>query len=177
METVNITSYGAAYGAAKTIQQEQQRLLCKQFPQFASAIKITSEESGRAILSFSIRRYKFKIGYDTETLREHPELLVIEFGRPGAIGAHTKKLKTGGAKTITVTARGKHGEYTYKRCLRTTALRYRNGRKVDSLGRYIGDFPRSISHIRAGFYLAKEVAAKYYFNELYNVVKSLWGRS
>lgn len=39
-------------------------------------IRISKRKTGKA-------RVKMLIGFDTETLRKYPELLVIEFGRPG----------------------------------------------------------------------------------------------
>lgn len=178
VEQVEERSYAAARSAATLIANEQQRLLRKKHPKFAPFIKIM-EESGmrRNITNYSLKRHKFLIGYDTETLHEHPELLVIEFGRPGIVGAHTKKLDAG-PKTITVTMRTRKGPVTYKRYLKHSAYRRnKDGKRVDSLGRIIGNFPSHISHIRAGFFLVKETAARYYFNELYNIVKNIWSRN
>lgn len=177
VEAVEERSYAAARSAATVIAKEQQRLLSKKHPKFAPYIKVMEESNlRRHITDYSLQRHSFLIGYDSETLKEHFELIIIEFGRPGVVGAHTKKLDQG-PKTITVTRRsrnGEHGEITYKRHLKHSAFRRnKDGKRVDSIGRIIGDFPSHISHIRAGFFLAKETAVKFYFNELYNIVKDI----
>lgn len=115
----------AAMEAAEIIRAEQQRLLSKanfkrdkpnhQYNNVnGGLIKIMQDRTRN-------RRYKVKIGYDSETLRKYPELRVIEFGRPGKSARHSKK--------------------------------------TDKLGRKKGEFPSHISHIRAGFFLAKDKAA------------------
>ncbi len=38
------------------------------------------------------------IGYDSDTIQQHPELLVIEFGRPGKSARRMKKTDTLGRK-------------------------------------------------------------------------------
>ena len=45
-------------------------------------IKISKKKTGKA-------RVKMLIGFDTETLRKYPELLIIEFGRPGKSPEHS----------------------------------------------------------------------------------------
>lgn len=46
-------------------------------------IGITEKRTGRA-------RIKYQIGFDTDTLRLYPELIEIEFGRPGKSSRHSK---------------------------------------------------------------------------------------
>lgn len=65
----------AVMDGAEIIKQEQVRLLNQQFPHLSGLIKIKKLKSGQKVVA--------KIGYDTETLRQNPELLVIEYGRPG----------------------------------------------------------------------------------------------
>ncbi len=84
---VNNASAGAAYNAAEIIRAEQARLLAKAVFKrdknhsyhyvSGSLIKITRDKQSAG------KVFKLRIGYDTETLRQYPELLVIEFGRPG----------------------------------------------------------------------------------------------
>lgn len=61
--------------SAQIIQQEQERLLSQQFPQLTGLNTIKIERKGKKVTA--------KVGYDTATLQAHPELLVIEYGRPG----------------------------------------------------------------------------------------------
>lgn len=129
----------AALQAAEIIRDEQQRLFSKadfkrdkrshQYNRAnESLIKIKRDDRARG------KVYKLRIGYDTETLRRYPELLVIEFGRPG---------------------------------------KSRNRRsKKDKLGRKKGDFPAHISHIRAGFFLAKEKAVNTFNERLMEIVRN-----
>lgn len=65
----------AVMDGAEIIKQEQVRLLNQKFPHLSGLIKIKKLKSGQKVVA--------KIGYDTETLRQNPELLVIEYGRPG----------------------------------------------------------------------------------------------
>lgn len=65
----------AIMDAAEIIKAEQKRLLDQQFPQLSGLITIQKTKKGKKTIA--------KIGYSTETLRQHPELLVIEYGRPG----------------------------------------------------------------------------------------------
>ena len=60
---------------AEMIRQEQVRLLNQKFPHLSGLIKIKKLKSGQKVVA--------KIGYDSETLKQHPELLEIEYGRPG----------------------------------------------------------------------------------------------
>ncbi len=85
---VDSSSADAAYRAAEIIRKEQVRIFAKaSFKRDKKShqyrfvkedlIKITRDESLRG------KVYKLKIGYDSPTLKQYPELLVIEFGRPG----------------------------------------------------------------------------------------------
>lgn len=77
----------AAEKAAEVIASEQRRILAKaNFKRDkkshvykgvnSSLISITKRKTGRA-------RMKMMVGFDSKTLREYPELIEIEFGRPG----------------------------------------------------------------------------------------------
>lgn len=92
-DDVDSSSEEAAYRAAEIIRREQVRLFGKasfkrdkkkHTYRYASGalIKIVREKNSRV--------YKLKIGYNTETLRQYPELLVIEFGRPGKSARRSK---------------------------------------------------------------------------------------
>lgn len=99
---LNAESEKAAEKAARVIQSEQRRIFAKaSFKRdkkshkykFASSaqIGITESKSGKY-------RVKMQVGFDTETLREYPELLMIEFGRPGKSPRHSKSTDTLGRK-------------------------------------------------------------------------------
>ena len=103
METqLNAESEAAAYRAAKIIQGEQRRIFAKaNFKRdkkshkykFASGshIEITERKIGKY-------RVKMQVGYTAETLREYPELLLIEFGRPGKSPRYSKSTDSLGRK-------------------------------------------------------------------------------
>jgi len=66
--------------SAEIIAAEQKRLLAaahfrKPTADLASLIRVHKAKNKRY--------YHLRIGYDSEAIHEHPELLVIEFGRPG----------------------------------------------------------------------------------------------
>lgn len=48
-----------------------------------SLIRVTKKKLGRAKL-------KAYVGFDTETLKAYPELILVEFGRPGKSARHSK---------------------------------------------------------------------------------------
>lgn len=111
--------------SGQIIVREQRRILSKRYPQLAGKIKLTKTATGKI--------YKVTAGYDTPTLREHPELLVIEFGRPGKSARRSKK--------------------------------------TDKLGRKKGSFPQ-LTHIRAGYFVAKEAAVKHLQTRLLEIARS-----
>ncbi len=86
-------SESAAQSAARVIASEQQRIFAQAHflrdkknhvykDASGSLIKIIKRKTGRA-------RVKMLVGFDTDTIREYPELLVIEFGRPGKSPRHS----------------------------------------------------------------------------------------
>ena len=130
----------AAHSAAEIIKAEQQRLFAKtNFKRnkrnhrynYANGglIKIKRDEKTRG------KVYKLRIGYDSETLKRFPELIYIEFGRPGKSRKHISP--------------------------------------VDKNGRKKGKFPASahVSHIRGGFYLAKDKAVEAFNEALFAIVQ------
>lgn len=85
---VDAESEAAALAAAEIIAKEQRRLFAKaQFKRDKSSHTYKMANGGLISINrvFSAKRkvYKLAIGYDTPTLAAYPELLVIEFGRPG----------------------------------------------------------------------------------------------
>ena len=46
----------------------------------------------------SRKYYRLKIGYDSDAIQQHPELLVIEFGRPGKSARRSKLTDSLGRK-------------------------------------------------------------------------------
>lgn len=57
----------------------------------SSLITVSKKKLGRA-------KIKAYIGFDTETIREYPELIVIEFGRPGKSDRHSGSTDKNGHK-------------------------------------------------------------------------------
>lgn len=111
--------------ATEEILSEQRRLLSKQHPQLAPQVQAVKKETVNT--ARGDRRVRVEIGYDTDTIDVHPEVLIIEFGRPG------KSSRCDGVMQKKKRHRKDGTEYTQRK----------------------GDFPTSISHIRAGFDLAK----------------------
>lgn len=102
-------SEAAAENAARLIAVQQRRIFAqanflreKEKHVYKGAneglISITKRKTGKA-------RVKMLIGFDTETLRKYPELLVIEFGRPGKSPEHSGSTDKRGRK------KGKFPEY------------------------------------------------------------------
>ncbi len=92
----------AAMEAAEIIRAEQQRLLSKANFKRDRPNHHYNNVNGGLIKIMQDRtkskRYRLKIGYDSETLRKYHELLVIEFGRPGKSARHSKKTDKLGRK-------------------------------------------------------------------------------
>ena len=147
---VNEATEGAAMASADIIRKEQQRLFAKvHFKRDKEGHRYNNIGSGLISIKQDERAkgkvYKLRIGYDTETLRRYPELLVIEFGRPG-------KSRNRKSLTSTVKRKGKNG-------------------KTIKFTRKKGDFPAHVSHIRAGFFLAKDKAVNAFNEKLLEVAE------
>lgn len=95
-------SESAAQSAARVIASEQQRIFAQAHflrdkknhvykDASGSLIKIIKRKTGKA-------RVKMLVGFDTDTIREYPELLVIEFGRPGKSPRHSAAVDKRGRK-------------------------------------------------------------------------------
>ena len=113
VQDVDSEAEEAAQNAAGLILAEQKRLFRKavfrrdkQRHTYKYAdetlIKIMRDERSAG------RVYKLKIGYDTETLRRYPELLLIEFGRPGKSRKRAKRTDSTGRKKGTFPAHVSH---------------------------------------------------------------------
>lgn len=94
-ESVSAGVVEAAEEAAGIIMREQKRLLSA-----ANFAQPTADLAGliKVQKSRSSKYYKLKIGYDSEAVREHPEVLVIEFGRPGKSARRMKPTDSLGRK-------------------------------------------------------------------------------
>lgn len=115
---------------AAMIEKEQKRLLSTQHPQLAPLVKVAAK-------TVKDKYVRVKVGYDSDTIREHFELLVIEFGRPGksarCSGEYEKKIRKGETKA-------------HKK----------------------GEFPSSVSHIRAGYDVAHDKILQHFEETLMN---------
>lgn len=84
---IDAESEAAAEKAAYVIRNEQARIFAKaSFKRDKAKHKYKNVNGG--LITVTKRkigkvRTKMIVGFDTETLREYPELLLIEFGRPG----------------------------------------------------------------------------------------------
>lgn len=79
-EAVEAGAVEAANESAEMIAAEQRRLLSaavfqRKKADLAALIKVKKSNSKKY--------YRLNIGYDSETIKAHPEVLVIEYGRPG----------------------------------------------------------------------------------------------
>lgn len=107
-----------------------------------SLIRVTKKKLGRAKL-------KAYIGFDTPTLKAYPELILVEFGRPGKSARHS-------GDTEEVEVKRKVKGKLFKQKTRFTRKK--------------GDFPAAatVMPIRAGFNLAKESALAAYAEDMFN---------
>ena len=85
----------AAQEAAEIIAKEQRRLLSaavfkEHKADLASLIKVRQAQSKKY--------FRLAIGYDSAAIQQHPELLVIEFGRPGKSARRMKATDSLGRK-------------------------------------------------------------------------------
>lgn len=94
-EDVSAEASGAAREAAEIIAREQRRLLSQ---------AVFKERKADLIGLIRVRKdssrkyYRLKIGYDSDAIQQHPELLVIEFGRPGKSARRSKLTDSLGRK-------------------------------------------------------------------------------
>lgn len=91
---INATSENAAEAAAKVIQREQRRVFQKAHLERTKK-RHRYKNANEGLISVSKReinpqRIRLEVGFDKFTLRSYPELLMIEFGRPGKSPGHSK---------------------------------------------------------------------------------------
>ena len=94
-EDVSAEAESAAKEAAEIIAREQRRLLSKALFRERKAdliglIRVRKDSSRKY--------YRLRIGYDSDAIQQHPELLVIEFGRPGKSARRSKLTDSLGRK-------------------------------------------------------------------------------
>ena len=94
-EAVETGAVEAANEAAEMIASEQKRLLSSARFQHGNADLAGLIKVKR---SSSKKYYRLNIGYDSETIKEHPEVLVIEYGRPGKSARRMKSTDSLGRK-------------------------------------------------------------------------------
>ena len=80
-EAVEAGAVEAANEAAEMIAAEQKRLLSAAHFKRRTSTNLPSLIKVKK--SSSKKYYRLNIGYDSETIKAHPEVLVIEYGRPG----------------------------------------------------------------------------------------------
>lgn len=80
-EAVEAGAVEAANEAAEMIAAEQRRLLSAAYFKRRTSTNLPSLIKVKK--SSSMKYYRLNIGYDSETIKAHPEVLVIEYGRPG----------------------------------------------------------------------------------------------
>lgn len=148
-EAVEAGAVEAANEAAEMIAAEQRRLLSaanfkKRKNNLANFIKVRQ--------SSSKKYYRLNIGYDSWTIKNFPEVLVIEYGRPGKSARRISPVQ----KDFEMTRDGK----TYK-----------------IKGRRKGDFPPQTPHIKPGFILAKDKATEHFRDRLLEIAQRKWNNN
>ena len=99
---INAESEQAAQKAALIIRDHQARIFAKAHFKRDKASHVYRNAGGGLITVTKRKigkvRTKMLVGFDSETLREYPELLMIEFGRPGKSARHSKTTDSRGRK-------------------------------------------------------------------------------
>lgn len=99
---INAESEQAAQKAALIIRDHQTRIFAKAHFKRDKASHVYRNAVGGLITVTKRKigkvRTKMLVGFDSETLREYPELLMIEFGRPGKSARHSKVTDSRGRK-------------------------------------------------------------------------------
>ncbi len=99
---INAASEAAAEAAAKVIQQEQERVFKKaHFKRTKKRHRYQNANEGLITISkrkLNSSRFRLAVGFDTPTLKAYPELVMIEFGRPGKSPEHSKNTDKLGRK-------------------------------------------------------------------------------
>ncbi len=99
---INTASENAAEAAAKVIQQEQERVFKKaHFKRTKKRHRYQNANEGLIAISkrkLNSSRFRLAVGFDTPTLKAYPELVMIEFGRPGKSPGRSKNTDKLGRK-------------------------------------------------------------------------------
>ena len=132
-----------------TSLQEGAQMIAKERRNIISqkSIKLAGLISCSNIIYGNSGKVVIKVGYSTEAIKEAPEAFVMEFGKPSKDPNRGNRAETGNIKTIAVTT--KRGT-SYNMHIKEKAIRFKNGRKLDTLGRIIG-YVAPIPHIRKGW--------------------------
>lgn len=150
---INEAAASAMDEAAQLIANEQKRLLSTAHFKH-STVNLASLIKVEPIKLTETDNYLGRgIGYSTEAIRRYPELLVIEYGRPGKSARRMSPYQ--------------------KDFIMTT----RNGKKVMVKERRKGEFPQYevCPHIYAGFYIGADKASKHFRDALCEVLEKIWG--
>ncbi len=99
---IDTASEAAAEAAAKVIQQEQERVFKKaHFKRTKKRHRYQNANEGLITISkrkLNSSRFRLAVGFDTPTLKAYPELVMIEFGRPGKSPGRSKNTDKLGRK-------------------------------------------------------------------------------
>lgn len=126
----------AARESAEIIAREQKRLLsaadfARPTANLAGLIRVRQDKKSKY--------YRLSIGYDSEAIRQHPEVLVIEFGRPGRSARRNSATDSKGRKKGQfppqtphiiagyLIARNEAAQHFRDRMLETARRRWENG--------------------------------------------------
>ena len=145
-QDVDEGALSAARESAEVIAREQKRLLsaadfAHPTANLAGLIRVRRDKRSKY--------YRLSIGYDSEAIRQHPEVLVIEFGRPGK-----------SARRMSPTEQ--NFEYIS------------DGRLVKVAGRRKGNFPPQTPHIIAGYLIARNEAAQHFQERMLEIARRRW---
>ncbi len=149
---INEAASSAIDEAAQLIAAEQKRLLSAAHFE-NSTLNLASLIKVQPVKLFETENYLGRgIGYSSEAIREHPELLVIEYGRPGKSARHMSPFQ----KEFTMTTR--------------------SGKTVTIKHKRKGEFPYDAvcPHIYAGLYIGAGKASKHFRDELFKVLEKIW---
>lgn len=149
---ISQASEKAAIHAAELIRSEQVRIFAKANFKRDKKSHVYKFADPSLVKLYTKRQSKYRVtvssGYDSQTIKKYPELLIIEFGRPGKSPRHSGLVES---REIT-----------------------KNGKKIKK--RKKGKFPESsvVMPIRAGYYAARDQAFEKYKNEMFQKAEELF---
>jgi len=153
--------------AAKIVADEQRRIVAETSPKLAGLIKVKIVQDKT--------RTKAVVGYDSDDIKAHPEILVIEFGKPGLSKTTIRRRKVNGVnRRLHRYSPNPREFYAFDNAHKMHFFNL-DPLTTDVLGRKIGKVDAK-SHIRAAWFKRRDEALKIFLEKMLGMASEEWSK-